>query len=524
PDFPEGQIKNDPYFGTSEIYKQDIDILVPVTRSNGAGKFDLTAGYQGCAEAGFCYPPISHTQPIDLAAAGPMAVPGAAAPPLTQQDKLAQLLASGNLLWVLVIFFGIGILLAFTPCLLPMIPILSGLIVGQGKKLTTAHAFALSLAYVLAMAVTYAIVGLVVGLLGANIQIALQNPYVLTVFSLIFVALALSMFDLYQLQVPGFIQSHLTRHSNQQKSGAFVGVAVMGALSALICGPCITAPLVAVLVFIGQSGSALRGGLALFALGLGMGVPLLIIGTSASKLVPKAGPWMNRVKHVFGVVMLGVAVWFLSRILPGPVTLALWAALAICCGVYLGALEHGTQGWGRLWKGLGIIALLYGIILLVGAATGGDDPLSPLAKLSMVKAQGSTGTGAATPEASALPFKKIKTSADLDAALAAAAGKPVMLDFSADWCVACKELEHDTYSDPKVQAALKGVVLLQADVTAWDDDDKALCKRFGIYGPPGVMFFGRDGQELSQDRLVGYKDADDFLKILQSAFGSSSPS
>ncbi|HET7174583.1 MAG TPA: protein-disulfide reductase DsbD [Gammaproteobacteria bacterium] len=524
PDFPEGQIKNDPYFGTSEIYTQDIDILVPVTRNNGAGKFDLTAGYQGCAEAGFCYPPISHTQPIDLAAAGPMLVPGAAAPPLTQQDKLAQLLASGNLLWVLVIFFGIGILLAFTPCLLPMIPILSGLIVGQGKKLTTAHAFALSLAYVLAMAVTYAIVGLVVGLLGANIQIALQNPYVLTVFSLIFVALALSMFDLYQLQVPGFIQSHLTRHSNQQKSGAFVGVAVMGALSALICGPCITAPLVAVLVFIGQSGSALRGGLALFALGLGMGVPLLIIGTSAGKLVPKAGPWMNRVKHVFGVVMLGVAVWFLSRILPGPVTLALWAALAICCGVYLGALEHGTQGWGRLWKGLGIIALLYGVILLVGAATGGDDPLQPLARFSMTGQPNPNAAAPAANGASALPFKRIKTSADLDAALTAAAGKPVMLDFSAAWCVACKELDHDTYSDPRVQAALKGVVLLQADVTAWDEDDKALCKRFGIYGPPGVMFFGRDGQELAQDRLVGYKDADDFLKILQSAFGGSNPS
>jgi thiol:disulfide interchange protein DsbD len=521
PDFPQGEIKNDQYLGTSEIYKQDVDVLVPVTLNDGAGKFTLTADYQGCAEAGFCYPPITHTVALDMNAAAPMNGAAPAGAPVAEQDQLATLLAHGNIFWVLLSFFGIGMLLAFTPCMLPMIPILSGIIVGQGKKLTTHHAFALSLTYVLAMAATYAVVGVVVGLLGSNIGLALQNPWVLGVFAAIFVALALSMFDLYQLQMPSALQSWLTQHSNAQKSGAFVGVGIMGLLSALICGPCITAPLVAVLVFIGQSGSAARGGLALFAIGLGMGVPLLIIGTSAGKLLPKAGHWMNAVKHTFGVVMLGVAIWFLSRILPGPVTLGLWGVLAIVCGVYLGALEPGTKGWGRLWRGLGLMALMYGFLLLVGAATGGDDPFMPLARFDV---QGRTnvvgGTTPGTTATSALPFKRVKSVADLDAALAAsaAAGKPAMLDFTADWCVACKELEHDTYADPKVRAALGEVTLLQADVTANDADDKALYDRFGLFGPPGVIFFDKAGKELLPYRMVGYLGPADFLSRLQAAF------
>ncbi|HEV2112354.1 MAG TPA: protein-disulfide reductase DsbD [Gammaproteobacteria bacterium] len=520
PDFPQGQIKNDQYLGTSEIYPQDVDVLVPVTRSAAAGTFHLIATYQGCAEAGFCYPPITKTLALDLAAALPMAgaAPSAGAPPLAEQDRLAALLKSGSLAWVFLAFIGFGLLLAFTPCVLPMVPILSGIIVGQGKKLTTGRAFLLSLTYVLAMALVYALVGVVVGLAGSNIQLALQNPYVLGAFSLIFVGLALSMFGFYELQMPSAVQTWLTHHSNAQKAEAFVGVGIMGALSALICGPCITAPLVAVLVFIGETGSAVRGGLALFALGLGMGIPLLIIGTSAGKLLPKAGPWMNTVKHVFGVLMLGLAIWFMSRVLPGAVSLALWATLAIVCGVYLGALEHGTRGWHRLWKGLGLIALMYGILLLIGAATGADDPLQPLSHFSLSGPV--AGARGATPAAPALPFKRIKTTADLDREIAAAAGKPVMLDFAADWCVACKELEHDTYTDPAVQAALGQMVLLQADVTANDDDDKALYKRFGIYGPPSVMFFGKDGQELTADRVVGYLSPTEFLKRIEGAVGA----
>ncbi|HEY3645749.1 MAG TPA: protein-disulfide reductase DsbD, partial [Gammaproteobacteria bacterium] len=432
-------------------------------------------------------------------------------------DKLANLLGSGNLFWVLLTFIGIGVLLAFTPCMLPMIPILSGIIVGQGKKLTTRRAFSLSLVYVLAMSITYAVVGVVVGLLGANIQLALQNPWVLSAFAALFVALALSMFGLYELQVPSHVQTWLTQHSNAQKSGAFLGVAVMGVLSALIAGPCITAPLVAVLVFIGKSGSALRGGLALFAIGLGMGIPLLAIGTSAGRLVPKAGGWMNTVKHVFGVVMLGLAIWFIGRVIPGPATLALWAILAIVCGIYMGALEMGTQGWGRLWRGLGFVGLLYGLILLLGAATGGDDLFQPLAKFA-VRASAQAPGAAAQTAAQVLPFKRIKSVADLDKEIALANGRPVMLDFAADWCVSCKELEHDTYADPAVQAALKDAVLLQADVTANDDDDKALYARFGIFGPPGVMFFGADGKEQTAYRVVGYLGPDDFLKRVNAAF------
>jgi thiol:disulfide interchange protein DsbD len=493
-------------------------VLVPVSYSGAPGKFNLTAAYQGCAEKGFCYPPQTRVVSFDLASAGAPAPAVAAAPaPMAEQDRLALLIKDGNLFLVFLAFIGYGLLLTFTPCVLPMVPIISGIIVGQGK-ISTTRAFLLSLTYVLSMALVYALAGVFVGLAGANIQLALQNPYVLGVFSLIFVLLALSMFGFYELQVPSFIQSHLTRHSNMQKSGAFLGVGIMGALSSLICGPCITAPLVAALIFIGETGSALRGGVALFALGLGMGVPLLIIGTSAGKLVPKAGHWMNAVKAVFGVVMLALAIWFMSRVLPGPLSLALWAALAIVCGVYLSALDPlhaGASGWRKLWKGFGVMALVYGILLLIAAALGGSDPLRPFERTNLPGMMGGM-----TQPASALPFKKIASTDDLDRELAAAAGKPVMLDFYADWCVSCKELEHDTYSDPAVQAALSPVVLLQADVTANDAADQALYKRFGIFGPPSVMFFGPDGQELKAERVVGYLSPQDFLARIRSAVGT----
>ena len=527
PDFPQGEIKNDPYLGTSEIYTKDVDALIPVTRANGAGKFNLIASWQGCAEKGFCYPPQSRTVPIDLAAAGTLPAMGPAPEqaPVAEQDRLANLIKDGNLFWVFLSFIGFGMLLTFTPCVLPMVPIISGIIVGQGKKLTTGRAFVLSLTYVLAMAFAYAIAGVIVGLAGSNIQIALQNPWVLGGFALVFVLLSLSMFGFYELQMPSALQNWFNQHSSKQQGGAFAGVAIMGALSALICGPCITAPLVAALIFIGESGSAFRGGLALFALGLGMGVPLLIIGTSAGRLVPKAGAWMERVKHVFGVMMLAVAIWFVARVLPGPLVLVLWAALAIVCGVYLGALEtHAPpRHLHKLWRGLGLLALLYGLILLVGAALGSDDPLKPLAPLASRGGMIGANAGTPGPQASTLPFKKIKTLADLDreVAAAAAAHTPVMLDFAADWCVSCKEMDHETYTDPAVRTALAKVVLLQADVTANDDDDEALYKRFGIFGPPSIMFFGPDGQELKAYRVVGFLGPQDFLKRLQTAFASN---
>lgn len=530
PGFPQGEIKNDNYFGTSEVYKHDVDALIPVTRSGDTTRFTLTASYQGCATKGLCYPPITKTVLLDMATPGSTSTAIAAPAPEaasngSQQDRLAALIRTGNLAWVFLAFIGLGLLLTFTPCVLPMIPIISGIIVGQGKKITTLHAFLLSLTYVLAMALTYTVAGVLVALLGSNIQLWLQNPWVLSLFALIFVLLALSMFGFYELQMPSAIQSRLAERSNRARSGAFTGVAVMGVLSALIVGPCITAPLVAALIVIGESGEPVRGGLALFALGLGMGIPLLIIGTSAGKLVPKAGHWMDAVKAVFGVMMLAVAIWFLSRVIPGPVTLFLWAALAIVCGIYLSALDPvaaGSSGWRKLWKGLGVLVLLYGIILLIGAATGGDDPLRPLERFSTRSANTSVGVVASPVAQSGLKFTRIKSVDDLDHALsaAAAAHKPAMLDFYADWCVSCKEMEHSAFMDPAVQTALAGSVLLQADVTADDAADQALLKHFGIYGPPSIMFFGRDGQELRDMRVVGYMDAPQFAAHVDHAFGA----
>jgi thioredoxin:protein disulfide reductase len=527
PGFPQGQIENDQYFGTSEIYRHSVDAMIPVSRSGNASAFDLTATYQGCADKGLCYPPITKTVRIDLAALGLAAQPGTnaaasrSAQPLSQQDRLARLIRSGNLAWVLLVFLGLGLALTFTPCVLPMIPIIAGLIAGQRDKPTTTHAFFLSLVYVLAMALTYTVAGVVVALAGANLQAWFQNPWIVSLFSLIFVLLALSMFGLYELQMPSAIQTRLVGFSNAQKGGAFVGVGIMGVLSALIVGPCITAPLVAALLVIGQSGDPLRGGLSLFALGIGMGIPLLIVGTSAGKLVPKAGAWMQSVKYVLGVVLLGVAIWFLSRILPGPLTLALWAALVMVCGVYL-VLTDVRSAWRKLWKAIGVLLVVYGMIMLAGAATGGSDPLQPLARFG-IGAHSAALAAAGSPRSQGLRFTRIRDLADLDQALAQAsrAHRTAMLDFYADWCVSCKEMQHGAFQDEGVQAALARSLLLQADVTANDAEDQALLKHFGIYGPPSIMFFNADGQELSAERVVGYMDAPDFETRIRQAFDHS---
>ncbi len=527
PDFPQGEIENDQYFGTQEIYRHSVDAMIPVTRSGQADAFTLTTTYQGCADKGLCYPPITKTVAINFAAPGVASIPNAGAPavsapaattPASQQDRLAKLIRSGNLAWVLLVFLGLGLALTFTPCVLPMIPIIAGLIAGQHQKPSTARAFSLSLVYVLAMALTYTVAGIIVALLGANVQAWFQNPWIVSIFSLIFVLLALSMFGLYELQMPSAIQTRLVGLSNTQKGGAFVGVGIMGVLSALIVGPCITAPLVAALLVIGQSGDPVRGGLSLFALGIGMGIPLLIVGTSAGKLVPKAGAWMNAVKYLMGVILLGVAIWFLSRILPGSLTLALWAGLAIICGTYLLLLETRGSGWRKLWKGVGVIVGIYGIIMLVGAATGGADPLQPLARFGVIKS-----TASVTATTQSLQFTRVKTLADLDQAVAQASGehKTVMLDFYADWCVSCMEMEHGAFQDAGVKTALANTVLLQADVTANNAQDQVLLKHFGIYGPPSIMFFNGAGQELKADRVVGYMSARDFETHIHQAFATT---
>ena len=522
-ELPEGEHKSDEFFGEIQVYHDQASALLPLQRSTTqATPIKLTMKYQGCAERGVCYPPISKTFDLLLPAAAaatvgdtPAAASGEAAAPLSEQDAIARQLVEGSRLATLLAFFGFGLLLAFTPCVFPMIPILSSIIVGQGEQMSARRGFVLSLVYVLAMAATYTVAGIFAGLFGENLQATFQDPWILSAFALVFVLLALSMFGFYDLQMPTFLQGRLTEISNRQKGGSLAGVGVMGFLSALIVGPCVAAPLAGALIYIGQTGDAVLGGFALFALSMGMGAPLIAIGTGAGKLLPKAGAWMDAIKAVFGVLLLGVAIWMLERILPAPITLALWAALLILSSIYLRALDAlpvEASGWMRLWKGLGVVSLVYGVLLLIGAASGARDPLQPL---QGVLAANSAATAVA--EAAQLPFKRIKSTADLDRELAAARelGQPVMVDFYAEWCVSCKEMEKYTFTDGRVQEALADYSLLQADVTANDAADKALMKRFNLIGPPSILFFDDTGKERSELALVGFKPADQFITHVQ---------
>lgn len=533
-ELPEPEIKPDTVrpdgsIGDVAVYHHRIDLPLPLVR--GAPEptgLTLVVEYQGCAERGICYPPVTRRIDLDLPAAPEttdIAAPQAQAPtadtappaaaedrePRSESDRIAAALTGGNPWVTTLLFFGFGLLLAFTPCVFPMIPILSGIIAGQGAAITTRKAFVLSLVYVLAMALTYAVAGVLAGLFGANLQAAFQNSWSLGLFALAFVALALSMFGFYELQLPSRLQSGLAAISNRQASGTLVGVAIMGLLSALIVGPCVAPPLAGALIFIGQTGNWLLGGIALFALSLGMGAPLIAIGTSAGKLLPRAGTWMDRVKAGFGVALLAVAILLLERILPPAAAMVLWGLLLICSGVYLGALHQlppAASGWSRLWKGLGFCLLTYGALMLVGAAAGGKDTLQPLRGLGL-------GSGEAT--ARQAVFKPIKSVSDLERELAAAAGagRPVMVDFYADWCVSCKELERYTFSDPTVIAALDRFVLLRADVTANDEQDRELMQgRFAIPGPPAILFFDAEGRELRGYRIIGFIPAREFADHL----------
>jgi thiol:disulfide interchange protein DsbD len=533
-ELPPAEIKKDSVLpdgniGDVAVYHHLIDLTLPLLRGTAdPTSVTLVAKYQGCAERGICYPPQTQRVKLDLPAAAavtalPAAPPAlAAAPvepaggaPVSEQDQIAAVLAGGSLWAAVALFYGFGLLLALTPCVFPMIPILSGIIAGQGAGITTRRAFVLSLVYVLAMALTYALVGVLAGLGGANIQVAFQNPWVLTVFALVFVALALSMFGFYELQLPSSLQSKITELSNRQQGGTLIGVGIMGVLSALIVGPCVAPPLAGALIFIGQTGDGWLGFAALLALGLGMGTPLLAIGTSAGKLLPRAGGWMDAVKAVFGVALLAVAIILMERVLPAAVAMILWGILLICSAVYMGAVQPlpaDAGGWRKLWKGLGLALLVYGVLMMVGAAAGGKDTVQPLRGLAV-------GGGGAGTEAH-VTFRRIKTAADLDRALAAAraAGRPVILDFYADWCVSCKEMERYTFSDPAVAKEMARFELLQADVTANDAEDQALMQgRFGLPGPPAILFFDRDGQELRAYRVVGFKPAAEFADQLRRA-------
>jgi thiol:disulfide interchange protein DsbD len=566
PVLPAGKVKYDDTFQKNvETYHNGVEIRIPVEAS---GPFTLKASGQGCADKGLCYPPQDASiqlaasaasgaaaapqmsiapgqgggfafpgqaaqpapqvdtpaaQPLPTAqsvpaaatpaaqplptvqsapaAATPAATPAAAAP--TQRSELsgiASLLQGGRLLAIIPAFILLGLGLAFTPCVLPMVPILSSIIVGEGKHVHRSRGFVLSLAYSLGMAIVYTALGVAAGLVGEGLAAALQNPWVLSAFALLIAAMSLSMFGVFQLQVPAALQTRLATASGRQASGKLAGVFVMGAISALIVGPCVAAPLAGALVYISQTRDVVIGGAALFAMAIGMSIPLLLVGVSAGSLLPRAGMWMESVKRFFGVLMLAMALWMAAPVLPGLVQMLLWAALLLGYGVYL------LRGLGQRghWAGpaIGAAAVVLGAIQLVGAASGARDPLAPLARF--------TGGAPAQP----LAFTRIKTVAQLDAALAATGSRTAMLDFYADWCVSCKEMEKLTFVDPAVKARLANTVLLQVDVTANDADDRAMLKRFGLFGPPGIILFDKQGKEIPDSRVIGYQDARKFLESL----------
>ncbi len=535
---PTGEIKQDPNFGEIAVFHRPFQAQIILDQRNKT-HLTLNATYQGCSDQGLCYPPIdkvlsialpksviappaaaSHaasiaTTPIVQSVSNPIAsVPVSARPatstvPVVADDasKMAALLKGGNFWIIISFFFGAGLLLSLTPCVFPMIPILSGIIVGRGDKITHKHAFLLSLAYVLGMAVTYALAGVAAGLTGDLISNALQTPAVLGSFAAIFVLLSLSMFGFYELQLPSALQSKLSETSNQLHGGHLSSVFVMGALSAIIMGPCVAAPLAAALLYIGQSHDALLGGVALFALALGMGAPLLLVGASAGALLPKAGAWMEAVKRFFGVLMLALAIWIVQSLLPMSVQMLLWATLLIISSSYLhvlNVLPHNATGRQKFQKGVGTLTLLLGVAYLIGALSGAKDILRPLAGISDARTQ-----------VVVQKFQRIKDFAELEQRLAQSQGKVVMLDFYADWCVSCKEMERNTFNDAAVQTELNSMVTLQIDMTQNSAADKDLLKRFGLYGPPAILFFDAQGHEITDLRVVGYQDAPTFLRTLQ---------
>jgi thiol:disulfide interchange protein DsbD len=512
PRLPPGIIKKDEFFGEVAVYRDEVRIALPVTAGGQDGRVVLIAVSQGCADVGVCYVPVEQKTELRLAGAG--SVPAGGASVLGEDALIAELFRGET--WLLIAsFFGFGLLLSFTPCVLPMVPILSGIIVGRGHQLTRMHALLLSGAYVLGMAITYALAGVAAGLSGALLSAALQNPWVLGGFALVFVVLALSMFGFYELQLPSALQTKLAGASGQLHGGHFFGVFVMGMLSALIVGPCVAAPLAGALLYISQSGDAVLGGSALFAMALGMGVPLLAVGASAGALVPKAGAWMESVKRFFGVLLLAVAIYLVSPVIPMAIQMLAWAALLILTGVYLRAIDplpQGAHGFARVSKGVGIIALVAGMAYVVGALSGSRDVLQPLSGLRGAAA----GAPAAGPT---VAFQRVGSVAELDAAVAAAQGKTVMLDFYADWCVSCKEMERYTFTDPAVQSRLAGMIKLQADVTAGSADHQALLKRFRLFGPPGIVFFDPVGREIQGLRVIGFQSADKFSTVLDQALG-----
>jgi thiol:disulfide interchange protein DsbD len=510
-ELPKGDTKNDPNFGQIEVYHQSFQAKIVLEHADLTRPLTLNASYQGCSDKGLCYPPIEKQIVVELAQfVCNSPAPAVTSSPENENTQIAKVFKQGSFWLIITFFFGAGLLLSLTPCVFPMIPILSGIIVGRGHKITHMHAFILSLAYVLGMAITYAVAGVAAGYSGNLLSNALQTPWVLGSFAALFVVLSLAMFGLYELQLPTALQSKLSETSNKLHGGHLSGVFGMGALSAIIMGPCVAAPLAGALLYISQTHDAVLGGVALFVLALGMGVPLLIIGTSAGAILPKAGAWMEAIKRSFGILMLAMAIWIIAPVIPVNAQMLLWAALLIFMAIYLHALDplpHSAHGVSKFGKGVGILALLLGVAYLIGALSGARDILRPLGNIVRSTVE----------PLSAPRFERVKSAAELDVRIAQANGKTVILDFYADWCVSCKEMERFTFSDAKVQAKLKDAVLLQADVTANSEDDKALLQRFQLFGPPATLFFDRQGKEQGNFRVTGYQDAPQFLQSLKNA-------
>jgi thiol:disulfide interchange protein DsbD len=522
PDLPKGKVKFDETFQKNvETYRNSLIVRIPV---QAAKDFTLTVGRQGCADLGLCYPPMETVLKINIDGSGSVS---SANNSVTGLGKLATnsigdtpintlpqnakdvsldaetyslnaALKSGKLIVILPLFFLLGLGLSFTPCVLPMVPILSFIIVGEGVGIKRSRGFLLSLSYALGMALVYTALGVAAGLIGEGLAATLQNPWVLGAFAILMVGLSLSMFGVYQLQVPGALQSKLTVASEGQRNGKLIGVFVMGAISALIVGPCVAAPLAGALVYISQTRDVLVGGSALFAMAMGMSVPLLLVGISAGSLLPRAGAWMEAIKRFFGVLMLAMALWMVSPVIPAWLQMAAWAILLLAYAAYQMFIHRG----GGASKSFAAIFAVLGLMQLIGVATGGRDVLAPIANLYGDQVHGVT-------------FVRIKTVAELDAALAQSKGKLAMLDFYADWCVSCKEMEKLTFTVPEVKEKLENILLLQVDVTANNNDDKELLKRFNLFGPPGIIFFNGQGQEISGGRVIGYQNAEKFSASLK---------
>ena len=504
---PKGEAHHDEYFGDQEVYRGSLDASFSVPPSPSK-TVDVNVTYQGCADAGLCYPPQTKTLSISLEGAPTTSATATTANGgyVSEQDSFTKRL-SGNIFIVIALGYLGGLLMSFTPCVLPMVPILTGIIAGDGENTTSRRGFLLALAYVCGIAVVYTAMGIIAAYIGSgvNLQAIFNQPKVLIPFALLFVVLAASMFGAFTIEMPSFIQSRLSDASNKQRGGTFIGVGVMGALSALIVSACVAPVLIGALTFIAQTGNAARGGIAMLSISLGMGTPLLLVGASAGALLPRAGAWMETIKNLFGVMFLAVTAWLLSRMISNVVIMLVWAApVFIAAWVLWKGFKPGTTA-RVVARAIAIAFAAYGLSLLFGATRGATNPLAPFTAQSA--------------EQKSLEFKRIKSLADLEreVATAKAAGKSVMLDFYADWCVSCKEMEHNTFTEADVQGALANTVLLQADVTVNDEQDRELLKHFGIFGPPTIAFYGADGTERRNFRVVGFMKAAEFAAVVRQA-------